>query len=975
MKIVCNLVIWALLEMTLSNAYAQEVFNNDNLKTKYEGKLDESIKTLRFGMTDSGWMPFIGTDVQNGLIGISGDLVNDLARDHGIDIEVVKYPNFFALMKALSHGEVDFSSDVVSTKDRRNNFAFTKSYIKSHLGIITHQTKASYSSLEELKGKSIAIEKGFYLEEELSRKYPGIKLIEVESTEDALKMVSARHVDAYVGNLEAANYLINYELLPNLIVTTTLRHQIKPLSFVVRPGYEALVSLLDNYLVRAISNEVIADLRLKWELDYFAQVKSYQKLLKSTIFVISLSVFLFAVMAYFFRKKLLIIDERNKQQAVLKSNERDLVNILDSMYLGLVKIDANHKISYFNKKACRYFRFYSEDIEFLELAERQMERFNLPRTMRIKIYEIVKENLNGEYRLRNEKIVLDVCHLPLKNGEALVTYTDVTQRILDEEALHIEIEKAAASSHVKEKIIANISHKVGTPLHDIIEMLEALDRSELSFEQKRYVGELNGSANLLRTIINDILNFSKLESGEIKLSLKEGSIVDSVEKVCATLAPYALKKGLKFYLDFDPHIASGIWFDATRLELILYNLIDNAIKFTPKGSISLTVELDGECELTQQIFFSVKDTGEGIKPTTLALLFSPPVSSQSNVKQRHVGSGLGLPICEKIAEAMDADLSLDSQGSRGTEVKLTVALKKNLKILDDSLDLTGIKFNLCCMEPYINETVHKYLVGWGATVERYELADLPHKINQFKSDSICIFNDSVWANNLIKSKLFERNCPVINLITEPEISFFQNRDNYIELSTIPLFKSKFEKAIRYLLDLSIINDLETGVGDIQKLEFKEDVITADKLILLVGENDRYREGFLKKLHFLGFKVDIAEGGVQGLRAWENGRYHLVLTACDMPEMDGYDMTRKIRLRESDGVRIPIIALTNIVIEGEHEKCLSAGSDDFITRSASLEQLRTRLGQWIMVEDYVDNDVGAKSTNEKFNLGPDEFALL
>ena len=846
MKKVCNLVIWTLLVMALSNAYAQEVFNNDDLKDKHEVKLDERIKTLRFGMTDSGWMPFIGTDVKHGLIGISGDLVNDLARVHGIDIEVVKYPNFSALMKALSRGEVDFSSDVVSTKARRNSVEFTKSYIKSHLGIITHQTKASYSSLEALKGKTIAIEKGFYLVKELSKKYPSIKLIEVESTEDALRIVSAKNVDAYVGNLEAANYLINYELLPNLIVTTTLLHQIKPLSFAVRPGYEALVSLLDNYLIRAISNEVVADLRLKWELDYFAQVKSYQKLLKRTIFVISLSVFLFAVMAYFFRKKLLIIDERNKQQAVLKSNKRDLDNTLDSMYLGLVKIDANHKISYFNKKACRYFRFDSQDIEFLDLAERQMERFNLPRTMRIKIYEIVKENLNGEYRLRNEKIVLDVCHLPLKNGEALVTYTDVTQRVLEEEALHREIEKAAASSHVKEKIIANISHKVGTPLHDILEMLEALDRSELSFEQKRYVGELNGSANLLRIIINDILIFSKLEASEIKLSLQEGSITHSVETVCATLAPQALKKGLKFYLDIDSDIAPNMYFDAARLELILYNLIDNAIKFTASGSVFITVELDGECGSTQQLFFSVKDTGEGIESTKLALLFSPSVNPEPNAKQRPVGAGLGLPICEKIANAMDADLSLDSLKLMGTEVKLTVSLNKGLTIFGDPLNLKDTKFNLCCTDLCINETVHKYLVSWGATVERYDLADLPHKINQFESDSICILNDSVWSNNLIKTTLLERNCSVINLITEPGISFYRNCDNYIELSTNPLFKSQFEMTIRYLLDFSTdIDDFETRGGEIAKLEFKEEAITNGELILLVKDNDSYREVLLK----------------------------------------------------------------------------------------------------------------------------------
>jgi|GEM_PF-4590563 len=975
MKKACNLVIWVLLVMTLQNTYAQETFTNANLNIKNDENLRNSIKTLRFGITDSGWMPFIGTNKKNGLIGISGDLVNDLSLFYGIDIKVVKYQNFSELTKALSKGDIDFASDFVSTKARRKSVAFTKSYTNSHLGIITHQTNTSYSSLEALKGKTIVIEKGFYLVKELSRNHPDIKLLEVNSTKDALRLVSAKNADAYIGNLEVANFLINDEFLSNLTVTTTLLHQTKSLSFAVRPGYEVLVSLLDNYLASAITNVVITDLRLKWELEHIEPVDNDQSMFKRMIFVISLSIFIFVVLAYWLRKMLLINDERNKLQGVLKSNKRDLEHILDSMYLGLVKIDANHKISYFNKKACRYFRFDSEDIEFLDLAERQMESFNLPRTMRIKIYEIVKQNLNGEYRLRNEKIVLDVCHQPLINSEALVTYTDVTQRVLEEEALHIEIEKAEASSHVKEKIITSVSHKVGAPLNDIIEMLEALDRSALSLEQKRYVGELNSSAKLLLVIINDIKDFSKLEANEIKLSLQDGSITHSVEAVCATLAPQALKKGLKFYLDIDPDIAQNIYFDATHLELILYNLVDNAIKFTPSGSVFINVELDGECGSTQHIFFSVKDTGVGIEPTKLALLFSPPVDSSNNEKQRAVRVGLGLPLCEQIADAMEADLSVDSPESVGTEVKMTVALNRSLTIFNDPHDFKGIKFNLCCMDRHIKDTVHKYLVSWGGTVELYDLTELPHKIKQFESNSICIFNESVWSNNLIKTTLLERNCLVINLITEPEISFFQNRDNYVELLTNPLLKSQFEMVIRYLLDFStIIDDTDKMESEVAKLEYKEETITNGELILLVEDNDSYRKILLKRLHFLGFNVDTAEDGIQGLRAWETGRYRLILTACFMPDMDGYDMTTQIRMRENEVSRIPIIALTSIAIESERKKYLSAGADEYITKPANIEQLRLRLGHWIMTDgneiDKIGNEVIIPNNYEGFNLGPD-----
>ena len=241
--------------------------------------------------------------------------------------------------------------------------------------------------------------------------------------------------------------------------------------------------------------------------------------------------------------------------------------------------------------------------------------------------------------------------------------------------------------------------------------------------------------------------------------------------------------------------------------------------------------------------------------------------------------------------------------------------------------------------------------------------------------NICILNDSVWSNNLIKMTLSERNSSLINLITEPEISFFQNRDNYVELLTNPLLKSQFEMVIRYLLDFStIIDDTDKMESEVAKLEYKEETITNGELILLVEDNDSYRKILLKRLHFLGFNVDTAEDGIQGLRAWETGRYRLILTACFMPDMDGYDMTTQIRMRENEVSRIPIIALTSIAIESERKKYLSAGADEYITKPANIEQLRLRLGHWIMTDgneiDKIGNEVIIPNNYEGFNLGPD-----
>jgi len=985
MNIKTCLAILVLMVVSTAGVYGAEASRNVFAQHNFP-----STNKLRFGITEAGWMPFIGADEQNRLIGISGDITRDFSRKHNIDLELVKYPNFPELMEALVSREIDFASDIVPTVARQRDYAFTKHYLKSHQGIITHQNSQNLSSLDELDGKTVAIETGFFRVKEMREQHPEISLILVDATEEALRLISNKKADAYVGNLEVANYLISRELIPNLRVATTLQQQTKTLSFAVRPDNLALVNLLDKYLAESVNADAIAGLRLKWELGNFQPVARYQELLNRTMLSISLIVIVFAVLIFWIRKMRAMIVERNKVQEQLESSKRDLVHILDSIHQGLVKIDANHQISYVNKKAYSYFGMNPgrvENKEFLQLAEEQMDRFELPRELRTKAYEVVNNNIYAEFRLRNDISVIDICHLPLKNGEALVIYTDVTKRVFDEEALHRETQKASAAAEAKSNFLANMSHEIRTPLNGVLGMLEILEYSELNLEQRRYVGEVRGSANSLLTIINDILDFSKLEAGEMKLSLREGSILHSVEKVCSTLAPLALRKGLKFYLDVDPDIATVIHFDDTRLEQILFNLIGNAIKFTSNGFISLRVELESEQESLQRISFSVKDTGVGIEPSKLTTLFSPFIQAEENTNRRFGGTGLGLSICKKIADAMDAELTIDSQKSIGTEARFSVLLRKSFRDVDKTLDLRGIKFNVCTTDQHVNGTISRYLINSGADVREYEFSDLLHMINQEENDSICIVNQSVWSNKLIQEILIERAYPVINLITEPTINSLESRDSYIELQTNPLSKSLFENVVRYILGLSILEctPSDNEITEVKALKTISDAIIDNELILLVEDHAINREVLLKQLNLLGLTVEIAKDGIQGLRAWETDRYRLIIADCHMPEMDGYDMIRNIRMRENEGQHIPIIALTASALEGEREKCLSAGADDYIAKPANIAQLKSLLSRWmksevsiagtsIDVESVVVERVN-ENVYEQVNLGPDRKALL
>lgn len=914
-----------------------------------QSKTSSLPKTLRLGVTKSGWMPFIGKGEESPLQGISGTVIDDFSRSAGVDITLVPYNNFEQLLAALESKEVDFISDVFATPQRTKQFRFTQTYLNIHEGIITHTESSPLFSLEELANKKVVVERGFYRADQLTEQHPDIRLLPVSSTEDALRQVSEGSADAYVGNLEVANYLIGSQLIPNLHVTTALQTEVKGLAFAVRQDLPALEQALNHFIEAGEKLHYFDQLRVKWTSHSYNSVNSYRTLVTHTGYAaLGLSAALLLIFYWVFRIRR-ALRQRDRAWQKLAEKQADFQLILDNINQGVIRSDAKRRICFLNQPSYIDFNLKPDQIDQLDLyslAELQLPEIALPKQQRQQLHQAISDNQPFQLKLKGAKKTLDLQYQPLPDGGSLITYSDISEQVAHEQALYEARLTAEQAAHTKAHFLANMSHEIRTPMNGILGMLELLEHGDLKLEQRRNLTEIRQSAEALLVIINDILDFSKLDEGEMRLNPQPANLTCSLERVCGNLGILAGKKGLKFYLDIQPEIASQLVFDAVRIEQILTNLIGNAIKFTLNGFILVQVKLVKVLGTLQLIEFSVQDSGVGIEEDDLKRLFTPFQQADAGTNRQFGGTGLGLSICKKLAQAMDARIELKSQPGQGTRADFCLPLEVAQTDCLPTRPLSGVHFNLCCTEQMVSESVEHQLRHLGASIRRLTPEDLPHILRQEEKDSICILNNPVWCRNEVREFLTERALPVINLITEPYLNSLDTCENYFEISGNPLFSTQLITVIDQILGRDPVLPEDPNQPLPRKSAKNIDQAEQDhELILLVEDHATNRLVLLQQLNLLGYTAEVVCNGREGLNAWKSGRFQMIVTDCHMPQLDGYDMTRAIRMAEPTGTRIPVIALTASVLEGEKEKCLAAGMDDYITKPANLDSLRSMLNRW------------------------------
>ncbi|AWB65353.1 hypothetical protein C2869_02355 [Saccharobesus litoralis] len=527
---------------------------------------------------------------------------------------------------------------------------------------------------------------------------------------------------------------------------------------------------------------------------------------------------------------------------------------------------------------------------------------------------------------------------------------------------------AEAGSHSKSKFLAMMSHEIRTPMNGVIGALDLVDKSQLNTGQQELISTAKESALNLVSILNDILDLSKIEAGKFSLDLADMSISEVVNSAVALHANLAQSKGIKFSINESLDYHDFVNSDPIRLRQILSNLLSNAIKFTEPtsekaGEISLTISKDEQQSLgpVQYIKFQVKDNGIGIKKSALSRLFSPFSQAEDSTTRKYGGTGLGLSICGRLSDLLGGNLSVNSEFGQGSTFTLGVPFWP-AKTQDDLVSYWGEEILLVGNFSDDLHWVADYMQTNGAFVDKASIASLvTEQGKQQLNDANHIVVSGLTLSQTEIEKLLKLIAPQyyskITLWTSQQnLAWFHlNAKELACIQSTPITSYKVKQLTKNDdVDLSQCevttptSDTANQSAQMQTINKRiNEGIHNESDILVVEDNPMNQKLLLLQLEQLGYHADVAANGYEGLNMYKQHGYTLVITDCHMPEMDGYDLASSIRqLERTSQKHIPIVALTGAAMTGDKEKCISAGMDDYLSKPIQTRQLKQAIEKWL-----------------------------
>ncbi len=528
------------------------------------------------------------------------------------------------------------------------------------------------------------------------------------------------------------------------------------------------------------------------------------------------------------------------------------------------------------------------------------------------------------------------------------TIRDISERRLAAEQVALALDHALEASRLKSEFVATMSHEIRTPMHGVIGMSELLLETQLLPVQREYATTVKESAQALLAIIDDILDFSKLEANKIELEAVPFSPAHLVDGVLNLVRGAARDKGLRLRSYESPHVPAAVRGDPTRVRQVLINLIGNAVKFTAAGEVSATVSVEHEDgDLT--LMFAISDTGIGVTPQARARLFQAFVQGDGSTTRRFGGTGLGLSICRRLVELMGGRIWLGEHEGPGSTFCFTARFGRTSEIVAPiTLAAGALRVLVLDDDKATRKTFEATLTSWGMHNE--SSADID-------SARTCL-REAVAKGAPFDVVLIDYVLPRSDGL-EFAIELGANADEYGTPARILVtaFDAEGRKAAAlaagcagYLSKPIDPSQLYDALGGIVRERKAVDALGAGQRrarILMADDSALIRRVAHFQLEELHYGVDIVENGREAVTAVASGKYELVLMDMRMPEMDGLVATRAIREAERiSGRHVVVVALTANVLEGDRKACVDAGMDDFLAKPLQLDALRTVLERWL-----------------------------
>jgi two-component system sensor histidine kinase/response regulator len=650
--------------------------------------------------------------------------------------------------------------------------------------------------------------------------------------------------------------------------------------------------------------------------------------------------------------------------------------VLDCALDCIVSMDADGNVVAWNRAAERTFGWRREEVVgsrlrdlivppvYRDAFDAELAEYNSSRTSRV-----LDVQLEGSALRRDGSEIPVEFGVAATHGKASTIITaylrDVSERKETERELAKARDQAIRASTVKSEFLATMSHEIRTPMNGVLGMTALLLGSELTPMQRRHALAIEHSAKTLLAIINDILDFSKIEAGRIDLERTTFDVHRMISEVHEILGEKAASKGIALSCDIADDVPAAVVGDPLRLRQVVTNLVDNAVKYTQDGSVSLSVML--ACDASDEelvLLFEVRDTGQGVTPEMQARLFTPFVQGDASMTRRHGGTGLGLAICRRLVEVMGGEIGLESRVGEGSTFWFTVRLEKGVNRAASAQDaLAGRRVLLVSDHERSAEIVAGYVRSWAMTCRVSQtaaeaIASLDAGEASGAPWDVLVVDQSIGGNagldfaRTVRSDARHLGVPIVLITALSGLCTREVTEDRLvtDVVTKPVGKAQLFDSLLQVVTGGHRIDRERPAAlatspDVLRPSPQPKSVTPTLRILVAEDNPINQEVAALMLDHLGYETRVVGNGVEALETLDAADFDLVLMDCQMPEMDGFTAAMRVRERSDAKGRVPIIAMTANAMKGDRDRCLEAGMDDYIAKPIDPKELAATIARW------------------------------